>query len=167
MFERLKIGLLATSLGLSLLMTSSGACFGQDFNKGLAAYDRGDFAAALGEWRILAEWGDARAQSNLAIMYEAGIGVSKDYFEAFKLWRLVAEQGDRMGQWKFGIMYEQGRGVITDFTAALMWYEISAMDGNVAALVLRDVLKEKMSAGDISKAQELARACLAKKYKGC
>ena len=37
----------------------------QDFDKGLAAAQRGDYAAALQEWRPLAERGNVDAQFNL------------------------------------------------------------------------------------------------------
>ena len=41
-----------------------------DFQKGLDAYDRGDYATALREWTPLAEQGHAWAQYNLGVMYE-------------------------------------------------------------------------------------------------
>ena len=40
----------------------------QDFNKGLAAAQAGDFATALKEWKPLAEDGDSAAQYNLGFM---------------------------------------------------------------------------------------------------
>ena len=39
--------------------------YAQDIQSGLAALERGDYAAALREWRPLAEQGDATAQFNL------------------------------------------------------------------------------------------------------
>ena len=36
-----------------------------DFDEGLAAYERGDYSAAIKEFRILAEQGEADAQTNL------------------------------------------------------------------------------------------------------
>jgi TPR repeat protein len=39
----------------------------QDFGKGLAAAQSGDFATALKEWRPLAEQGDAQAQIILVL----------------------------------------------------------------------------------------------------
>ncbi len=36
--------------------------WGQDFDAGLAAYERGEYAVALEEWKPLAEQGDADAQ---------------------------------------------------------------------------------------------------------
>ena len=66
-------------LTLAVLLGSTGTSWGADYGKGYAAYDSGDFATALREWRPLAEKGDARAQSNLGFMYTKG-----DVFEHFK-----------------------------------------------------------------------------------
>lgn len=41
----------------------------QDFGAGLAAAQAGDFAAALDNWKPLAEQGDADAQYNLALLF--------------------------------------------------------------------------------------------------
>ena len=53
-------------------------------DEGVAAYDRGDYATALREWRPLAEQGNAKAQYNLGAMYYSGLGVPQDYAEAVK-----------------------------------------------------------------------------------
>ena len=45
---------------LTLLVASP--AFSADFQKGLTAYQSGDYATALREWTPLAEQGDARAQ---------------------------------------------------------------------------------------------------------
>ncbi|MCZ6508995.1 MAG: sel1 repeat family protein, partial [Alphaproteobacteria bacterium] len=57
---------------VAVLATQASA---QDFRTGLDAYDRGDFAAALKEWRPLAEQGDARAQFNLGVILFNGQGL--------------------------------------------------------------------------------------------
>ena len=41
-----------------------------DFQKGLDAAQKGDFATALREWTPLAEQGDADAQFCLGVMYD-------------------------------------------------------------------------------------------------
>ena len=46
-----------------------------DYTAGEDAYNRGDFATALREWRPLAEQGDALAQYNLRVLYRKGRGV--------------------------------------------------------------------------------------------
>ena len=77
----------AVALGLSLLLV--GVCYAQDYKKGLEAYSKYDYAAALQEWRPLAERGDAKAQLTLGLMYEKGNGVKLDYKEAVK-WYLAS-----------------------------------------------------------------------------
>ena len=69
---------------LAFLMTLSSPVAAQDFQKGLAAAQAGDFATALLEWTPLAEAGDTNAQYNLGIMYDNGYGVPQDYKEALK-----------------------------------------------------------------------------------
>src|SRR5437868_3778824 len=64
-----------------------------DYQKGLQAYNAGDYAGALKEWRPLAEQGDASAQNNLGVMYENGQGLQKDYRQAHIWYRQAAEQG--------------------------------------------------------------------------
>jgi len=60
---------------------------------GYAAYDRGDYATALREFRPLAEQGVTPAQVLMGIMYAYGKGVRQDETEAVKWLRQAAEQG--------------------------------------------------------------------------
>ncbi len=92
------------SLSAVLLMSASGAS-AQDYNKGLEAYDAGDYQTALQEWRPLANEGDADAQYNLGLMYDGGKGVPLDDAEAVKWYRLAADQGDADAQTNLGLMY--------------------------------------------------------------
>ena len=41
-----------------------------DFQKGLDAYNSGDYATAMSEWEPLAEEGISAAQGNLGLMYQ-------------------------------------------------------------------------------------------------
>ena len=52
------------------------------FEEGEAAFDRGDHATAMREFRLLAEQGDASAQFMLGLMYANGQGVPQGYAEA-------------------------------------------------------------------------------------
>ncbi|MDA0221360.1 MAG: tetratricopeptide repeat protein, partial [Proteobacteria bacterium] len=65
-----------------------------DYQDGVDAYNRGDYATALHEWRPLAEQGNAYAQSILGVMYYEGTGVPQDYAEAVRWYRLAADQGN-------------------------------------------------------------------------
>jgi len=105
----------------------------QDFNKGLEAAERGDYATALREWRPLAEQGNADAQYNLGIMYHNGKGVPQDNAEAARLYRTAAEQGDANAQFNLGVMYNRGEGVPQNYTEAVKWYRTAAEQGNAEA----------------------------------
>ena len=66
-----------------------------DFEAGVAAYKRGDYAAALSELRPLAEQGQANAQLALGVMYTNGEGVAQNYIQAHMWLSLAASQGER------------------------------------------------------------------------
>lgn len=92
-----------------------------DFHAGQEAYDRGDYAAAILEWRPLAIDGDAETQYRLGRMYYHGQGGQSDA-EAAKWYRMAAERGHALAQNNLALMYEQGRGVDQDLGAAAEWY---------------------------------------------
>jgi len=102
-----------------------------DFDKGVAAYQSGDYATALREWTPLAEQGYAEAQYNL------------------------------------GLMYRNGQGVLQDNIYAHMWGNIASSNGSENGGKLRDIVAEDMTQAQLEKAQDLARECVAKEYKGC
>ena len=227
------------TLAIALLVLPAVNATAQDFDKGLAAAQRGDFATALREWTPLAEQGDADAQLNLGLMYKKGAGVTQNYKTALKWYRLAAEQGileaqtnlgfmynngqgvtkdhtvavkwfrlaavqgDAVAQFNLGINYFQGRGVSQDRSIAvkwfklaaeqgdadaqfnlglmfgeglgvaqdsiraLMWFTISASSGNETAAKGRDMVVKQATPAQIAKAQDLARECAARNYKGC
>ncbi len=61
-----------------------------DFQAGLQAYRRGDYATALEEWLSLAEQGNATAQYRLGFMYADGEGVAQDYVLSHMWFNLAA-----------------------------------------------------------------------------
>jgi len=118
---------------LAFLMTLSPSVMAQDFQKGLAAYNAGDYATALQEWTPLAEAGDEVAQYNLGVMYGNGRGVVQDYKEAVKWYRLSAERGDASAQYNLGNMYKNGDGAPQDYKEAVKWYRLAAEQGYAMA----------------------------------
>ena len=120
---------------LAFLMALSSPVIAQDFQKGFAAYNAGDFATALQEWTPLAEAGDEFAQYNLGIMYNNGEGVLQDYKEAVKWYRLAAEQGYAKSQYNLGNMYRGGEGVPQDYKEAMKWYRLAAEQGTARAQI--------------------------------
>ncbi len=69
-------------LTITILLGTMGISVGADFQKGLDAYRGNDFAAALREWKPLAERGDASAQYYLGVLYENGGSVPQDHKSA-------------------------------------------------------------------------------------
>ena len=118
---------------LAFLMTLSSPVVAQDFQKGFAAYNAGDYATALQEWTPLAEAGDIATQYNLGVMYGNGQGVVQDDKEAVKWYRLSAEQGYASAQYNLGNMYKNGDGAPQDYKEAVKWYRLSAEQGDAMA----------------------------------
>ena len=156
--------LLPVLLTLAVLLGSAGMSVSQDFQKGLDAARKGEFATALREWEPLAEQGNARAQFNLGWMYRHGRGVPQDSKTAVKWYRLAAEQGDAGAQYNLGTMYG---AVLLDYVYAHMWWNIAALKGHEGATEYRDTIAERMTPSQIERAQDRARECVAKNYKGC
>ena len=154
-------------LTLAVLLGSAGVSVSQDFQKGVDAVERRDYATALREFTPLAEQGHAVAQYNLGLMYRFGQGVPQDDKTAVKWYTLAAEQGHAFAQYNLGNMYATGRGVLQDYVYAHMWGNIAASNGDEDGEKLRDLVAEQMTPSQIEKAQDLARECVKKNYKGC
>ena len=71
-------------LTIAVFVGSAGVSWSSGFQKGLTAYQNGDYATALREWTPLAKQGNARAQYNLGHIYFKGKSVPQDYKTAVK-----------------------------------------------------------------------------------
>ena len=108
------------ALALFLIFSQLGTA-SAGWDEAWAAYQRGDYETAAREYRLLAEQGDANAQSIFGGMYYSGRGVPKDHGEAVKWWRKAAEQGHAQAQYNLGRMYHKGQGVPQDYTEAVRY----------------------------------------------
>ncbi|MEM7406974.1 MAG: peptidoglycan-binding protein [Pseudomonadota bacterium] len=77
------------------LLLANFAAFASTFGEGLAAYQRGDYAAARTVIEPLANSGDAQAQYLFGRMYARGDGVLQDFVAAHKWLNLAAARGHR------------------------------------------------------------------------
>jgi TPR repeat protein len=114
-----------------------------DFQAGVDAYDHGDYATALREWRPLAELGIAPAQLNLGLLYANGQGVPQDYVQARQWYEKAAIQGDASAQLNLGVIYGNGKGVPEDYQLALYWFRLSANQGNAMAQTKLGLMYER------------------------
>ena len=100
-------------------------------------------------------------------MHYTGQGVQQDYKETMKWHTLSAQQGHTTAQASLSLMHAMGLSVPQDNVYAYMWNNIADSNGNKDGAVLKDILAKKMIPSLLEKAQDLARECVAKNYKGC
>ena len=101
--------------------------------KGKAALDRKDYAAAMRWYRPAADQGDIFAQYEVGRLYGNGWGVVQDYAEALRWYRKAADQGNADAQNNIGFAYQNGHGVAQDYGEAMRWYRKAADQGNAVA----------------------------------
>jgi uncharacterized protein len=99
------------------------------FEDGLAAFYRGDYATALQVLRPMAEQGNSGAQVAIGQIYFEGDGVPQSDAEAAKWFRLAAEQGVVFAQSVLGFMYQSGRGLPQNNVEAVKWLRLAAEQG--------------------------------------
>ncbi len=116
-----------------LILLIGGSAFSADFQAGLTAYGKGDFATALKEWQPLADKGVAQAQYNLGLLYAKGQGVPQDFAQAANWYRKAADQGFVQAEFNLGLMYGEGQGVPKDSSEAMKWFLKAAEHGDVKA----------------------------------
>lgn len=126
-----------------------------------------DYKEAIRWYRLAAEQGLVPAQFNVGMMHYQGDGVVQDYKEAAKWYHRVAEQGVAEAQFNLGMMYQLGQGVTQDNLSAYMWADLAASNEHTKAAKLRSTLAQALTPADISKAQQLAKQCMASNYKAC
>lgn len=118
------------SVILTLAIICGAAPAWADFQSGMDAYHRGDYATAIHEWQAPAEQGHAEAQYNLGLLYTNGQGGPRDNVQARKWFEKAAVQGHAEAQVNLGILYDYGRGTPQDFKVAMYWLRLAAKQGN-------------------------------------
>jgi TPR repeat protein len=122
---------------------------------GLAAYQRGDYRAAVAALLPVAKTGQARAQFYLGQMYRQGQGgLPKDAKTAAEWYARAGAQGLVVAQYNLAQMYRTGDGVPRDPGRAVRWYRLAAEQGHARA---QDSLG-LMYAGGMGVERDLAEA---------
>lgn len=81
-----------------------------DVKAGVDAWQQGDYAKAIAEWRPMAAAGDADAQFNLGQSYKLGRGVPADVPVAMEWFRKASVQGHQRAYDNLGLlMFQQGK----------------------------------------------------------
>jgi len=136
-----------------------------NYQEGIDAYAKGNFAVALEKFKPLAEDGNVVAQFNLGVMYRQGQGVPQDDKEAVAWWSKAAEQGHVEAQDNLGLRYARGQGVAQDWVQADKWFTIAAAAGNETAIKNKKVVELHMAPERVVAANALAQEWLTKHKK--
>ena len=106
-----------------------------DYQSGLDAYNSGDYAAALHDWKAVVTPPHpaifAATHYAIGMLYWTGQGVTKDYFEALNWMRRAADLNHAGAQAKLGYLYSQGIAVQQDYEQAFQWFSKAAQQGDI------------------------------------
>ena len=122
--------LLSVTVAAAMLIAAPAGALG--VRSGIAAWQKGDHAAAVAVWRPLAAKGDADAAFNLGQAYRLGKGVPIDLAEAQRLFEQAARKGHFDAATTLGILLFQNGNQI----AGLRWLRKAAEAGEPRAMLL-------------------------------
>lgn len=103
------------------------------YMEGLRLFYLSKYDKALPLLTIAAEAGDVKAQHFLALMYQNGNGVERDFEKAAYWYDKTAKQGDAEAQLTYAMILALGKGVEADIAAACHWATVSYHRGNEKA----------------------------------
>jgi len=120
---------------LIFLLLSSFSTLSQGNNLELGIYElnRGEFHAAIEQFRPLVAEGYAPAQYQMGIVYQHGYGVPKNGMKALELFELSAKQNYSDAQFELALIYSEGKLVKQDFNKAFQLTHQAAKKGLASA----------------------------------
>ncbi len=121
------------SLLFVLLSGFSTLSQGNDLELGIYELNRGEFHAAIEQFRPLVAEGYSPAQYQMAIVYQHGYGVAKDGMKALALFELAAKQNYSDAQFELALIYSEGKLVPQDLKKAHQLTHKAAKKGLASA----------------------------------
>lgn len=116
-----------------------------DVKAGVEAWEHGDYPAAVREWQLAAQQGNADALFNLGQAYAQGRGVPLDLAQAEAMFAKAAQKGHQRASNAYGLLLFQ-RG---QHTAAMPYIRSGADSGDLPSLYLLGLAY--FNAQDVSK----------------
>ncbi len=143
---------------LLLPLLSSFPVMSADLQKGSDAYKKGDFKAALREYRPLAEQGNPEAQFQMGFLHLQGKGVPKNLEVAADWYMRAAKQGNLSAQVSIDLMYNRGIGLPKNDALAFSWWSVAAWLGDKSVASRLDKLSRTMDSNQREGAQQSANS---------
>ena len=117
-----------------------------DYMEGLRLFYLQEYDEAAALLTRTAEAGDAKAQHFLAMMYENGNGIERDFAKAAYWYGRTAEQGDREAQLTYAMICALGKGVEADIAAACHWATRALHQGSEKARQTLQIIRAQAAA---------------------
>jgi len=96
-------------------------------------HGKADMCPHLKNLISLADKGEQLAQFNLAMKYDNGRGLEKNYKKAFLYYKLAADQGHTDAQYNVGLMYQFGEGVCQNYKQAIKYFRMANSNESLEA----------------------------------
>lgn len=128
-----------------------------DFAAGVAAYDGGDYEAALEAFSGAAIAGEVEAQVALANLYHFGEGVARNAEIAANWYSAAAHLGDATAQANLGQFHAEGIGVVRDAVVAYVWFVRASAQGHAWASERAEELDGSLNDGQRATARQKLR----------
>ncbi|MCP4986159.1 MAG: sel1 repeat family protein [Colwellia sp.] len=103
---------------IALMSSFSAYSQGNNLEQGIYELNRGEFKAAVAQFRPLLAEGYAPAQYQMALMHQHGYFVPKDGMKALELFELSAAQNYPDAQFELALLYTEGKLVKKDLKKA-------------------------------------------------
>ena len=100
-----------------------------NFDIAAELYQQKNYTAAFDAFMVLAEKGDPRAQTVVALMYKFGEGVEQDFSTAYFWYHKAAKLGYPPAQYHTGVMLADGLGTAADKEAAISYLNLATENG--------------------------------------
>lgn len=144
------------SLCIALTIAPSVAFSNSALEEARDLMETDQYEAAMEALWPLARSGNADAEELIGVMYALGLGVEQDYERAFEWYLRSSMKGHPGAQSGVGWYYEIGLGMpAPDLVRAYMWYVLSAMGGDVDAVISKEEVIKKMTPEQIARAHVL------------
>lgn len=128
-----------------------------DFQHGLDAFQEQAYGTAQERWRECALADVADCQYGIGVLYDDGLGVEADTFEALRWYEQAARKSHPDALMQLGFIYATGRGdIIQDPILAWAYFARAATLGVAGSVESRERVGRDLTVTERARAEQLA-----------